>query len=110
MPRITEVDEPLAVDPLSHLLQELDPAAVVLDQIVVRREDGGDLALGAHWRERDLYVVDAARSCVSHSSAGCSCAELCPNPVPHKQEVRVRPIQSTIVYVNDLAETLVVQK
>ena len=40
-----EVDEPLPVKRLRHLLQNLDAPRVVLNQVVVGGEDGGDLAL-----------------------------------------------------------------
>ena len=40
-----ELDEPLAVEVLRHLLQNLDPPQVVLDQVVVGREDRGDFPL-----------------------------------------------------------------
>lgn len=49
-----EVDEPLAVECLRHLLQDRDPPRVVLDQVVVGREDRRDLALGGDGRIRDL--------------------------------------------------------
>ncbi len=38
---MVEFDEPLAIDPLDHLLQELD-AAVVVGQVVVGEDDGGE--------------------------------------------------------------------
>ena len=56
MPRIPEVDEPLAVDPLGHLLQKLDPPVVVLDQVHVCGEDGHDLVLDRKWRERQRQM------------------------------------------------------
>src|SRR5690606_20323614 len=39
------VDEPLLVQPPGHLLKDLDAARVVLDQVDVGGEDGGDAAL-----------------------------------------------------------------
>ena len=49
-----ELDEPFAVEVLGHLFQYLDPPQVVLDQVVVGREDGGDFALSVNRRERNL--------------------------------------------------------
>ena len=63
MPRIAEVDEPLAVDALGHLLQELDPAAVVLDEVVVGGEDGGDLALVDERWNRNCELFRAPCQC-----------------------------------------------
>src|SRR5947209_18232825 len=40
-----KVHEPLPVNQLCHLFQNSDPACVVLDQVVVSGQDGGDLAL-----------------------------------------------------------------
>ena len=40
-----ELDEPLAVEVLRHLLQNLDPPQVVLDQVVVGRENRRDFQL-----------------------------------------------------------------
>ena len=51
MPWKAEVDEPLAIDRLSHLLQDLDASRVVLDQVVVSGEDISDLALGGEGRK-----------------------------------------------------------
>ena len=42
MAREAEVDEPLAVEPKGHLLQDLDAPLAVLDQVVVGGEDAGD--------------------------------------------------------------------
>src|SRR4051794_23741504 len=50
VPRKAEMDEPLAVDGLGHPFQDGDAARVVLDQVVVGAEDGGDFALG--WEGR----------------------------------------------------------
>ena len=51
---VAVIDEPLAVDPVGHLFQNLDPAVVILDQIVVRGQDGCYLALDSQRRERIL--------------------------------------------------------
>ena len=56
-----EVDEPLAVDRLRHLLQDLDAPGVVLDQVVVGREDVGDPALDVEGWERDREVSKYAQ-------------------------------------------------
>ena len=40
-----ELDEPLPVEGLGHLLQYLDAPEIVLDQVVVGGEDGGDFLL-----------------------------------------------------------------
>jgi hypothetical protein len=40
------VDEPLAVEPAGHLLQDLDASLAVFVQVVVGGEDAGDSALG----------------------------------------------------------------
>ena len=45
MAGVAEVDEPLAVETAGHVLQDRDALTVVLDQVVVGREDGGDAAL-----------------------------------------------------------------
>jgi hypothetical protein len=53
---VAEVDEPFAVRPLRELPKQTDPTLVVLDQVVVRREDGCDLALSLEvgYGNRDL--------------------------------------------------------
>lgn len=56
--REPELDEPLAVEVPRHLLQNLDPAQAVLDQVVVRREDTGDLALDFERADRDFGAPD----------------------------------------------------
>ena len=48
-----ELDEPLAVEVLRHLLQNLDPLQVILDQVVVSRENRRDLLLRGE--RRDCY-------------------------------------------------------
>lgn len=53
-----EVDEPLAVEGLRHILQDADAAQVVLDQVVVGREDAGDLALGGEVGELDFEATE----------------------------------------------------
>ena len=40
-----ELDEPLPVEPPGHLLQNLDPPPVVLDQLVIRPQHRRDLLL-----------------------------------------------------------------
>ncbi len=47
MVRETEMNKPLAIKGLGHLLQDLDPAQVVFDQVVVGREDSGNSILDA---------------------------------------------------------------
>ncbi len=64
MPGVPEVDEPLAIDPLGHLLQDLDPPIVVLDEVVVCGEDRGDLALYSkrwqrYWKRLENAKVDS---------------------------------------------------
>src|SRR5258708_7119220 len=59
MPRKTEMHEPLAVKRLRHLLQNGDAARVVLDQIIVGREDGGDFTLDGKRRNRYLNVLES---------------------------------------------------
>ena len=49
-----EVDEPLAVERLGHGFEQGDAARVVLDQVVVGAEDGGDFALDGQGRKRDF--------------------------------------------------------
>jgi hypothetical protein len=44
-----EVDEPLAVEPAGHFLQDFDAPLAVLDQVVVGGEDAGDAALDREW-------------------------------------------------------------
>ena len=46
MPRKPEVHEPLAVERLRDLFEDPDAPRVILDQVVVGSEDGGDFALG----------------------------------------------------------------
>jgi hypothetical protein len=46
-----EVDEPLLVQRPRHLLQDRDPPRVVLDQVVIGREDRGDPLLNIQWRQ-----------------------------------------------------------
>ena len=60
VPRIAEVDKPLAVDPLGHLLKNLNPAIVVVDQVVVRREDRRYLALGRQGRKWNYNAFTAS--------------------------------------------------
>jgi hypothetical protein len=51
MPWESEVYEPLAVESLCHLFQDLDAPGVVLDQVIVGGEDGSDLALSGDRRK-----------------------------------------------------------
>ena len=51
MARVAEVDEPLAIDRPRHLLQQLDPPTVVLDEVVDTVERGGDLRLNVPGRQ-----------------------------------------------------------
>jgi uncharacterized protein YggL (DUF469 family) len=59
-----EVDEPLAVESLHHLLQDGDAAGVVLDEIVVGGEDGGNFALGGERRKEKAIALYSRWSCV----------------------------------------------
>ena len=49
MPGKAEMDEPLAVQVARHLLQDRDAPRVVLDEVIVGAEHGGDAALGGEW-------------------------------------------------------------
>ena len=53
-----EFDEPLPVEGLSHLLQYLDASEVILNQVVVGRENGGDFDLDWYSLETDSQTVD----------------------------------------------------
>jgi len=68
MPGEAEVHEPLAVDGLRHLFEDLDAPGVVLDEVIVGGEDGGDLALDGERIIRDSYflkftLLDTKNSC-----------------------------------------------
>lgn len=56
-----EVDEPLAVEPAGHLLQDLDAPLAVLDQVVVGGEDAGDAALDGEGGTRKSKVRSLSR-------------------------------------------------
>ena len=45
MPGETEIDEPLAVDHLRHLFEDSNPSNVVLIEVIVRGEEGGNFIL-----------------------------------------------------------------
>ena len=51
-----EVNEPLAVEPAGHFLQDLDAPLAVLDQIVVGGEDAGDAALDGECGDINLKI------------------------------------------------------
>ena len=59
-----EVHEPLPVDRLRHLLQDCDPADVVLDQVVVGRESLCDPPLDVERRQGDLTVGNSVSGSV----------------------------------------------
>lgn len=65
-----EVDEPLAVEGLRHLLQYPDAPQVVLDQVVVGREDPGNSALGGEVGERDWKLRKCRQGNAINRSAG----------------------------------------
>ena len=52
--------EPLAVERLGHLLQDLDAQGDVVDQVIVGGEDGGDLDLGG---KRWMHNTKFAEAC-----------------------------------------------
>ena len=54
MPRKAEVDEPFLVEPPGHFFEDRDAARVVLDQVVIGREDRGDALLGGEGWDRRL--------------------------------------------------------
>ena len=56
-----ELDKPLAVEVLCHLLQNLDPPKVVLDQVIVGREYRSDFPLD--WERRKMNL-STSRSCL----------------------------------------------
>ena len=58
MAREAEVDEPLAVEPAGHFLQDLDAPLAVLDQVVVGGENASDAALIGMRRNPDLNLPD----------------------------------------------------
>ena len=60
-----ELDEPLAVEVLRHLLQNLDPPQVVLDQVVVGRENRRDFPLRG---ERGTAIFEGFRSILMSST------------------------------------------
>ena len=55
-----EVDEPLAVEPAGHFLQDSDAPLTVLDQVVVGGEDAGDAALGGEGRVSNWHTTENA--------------------------------------------------
>jgi len=71
-----KLDEPLAVEVLRHLFQNLDPPQVVLDQVVVGREDGGDFALRGEGGDVNLNILEGSfindwRSCPTSNTFDC---------------------------------------
>src|SRR5262249_32903393 len=66
MPRKPEADEPLAVQRPDHLLQNTDAPRVILDQVVVGGEDGGDLDLGSDRRDTDFDFSNSGRGGMSN--------------------------------------------
>ncbi len=62
------MDKPLAVQTLRHVFQDLDAAGVVLDQVVVGGEHGGDLALDGERRQCYLEVSQDVKIYVRHTS------------------------------------------
>ena len=52
----TKLDEPFAVEILRHFLENFDAPEIILDQIVVGREDGGDFALFGERGEVDFLT------------------------------------------------------
>src|SRR5450830_618546 len=53
-----EADEPLLVEATGHLLQNRDAPRVVLDQVVVGGEDGGDAALLSQTWQVNLHALE----------------------------------------------------
>ena len=49
---VAELDEPFAIDPLGQLLLDLDPAATILYEFVVGRENRSDFPLNGESRKR----------------------------------------------------------
>ena len=49
MAGVAKVDEPLALEPAGHSLQDRDAPLAVLDQVVLEGEDAGDSALDGEW-------------------------------------------------------------
>ena len=64
-----ELDEPFAVDVLGYLLQDLDAPQVVLDQVVVGGEDGGDFLLDTLLRNWRFNLFE---NCLSKQRLGSS--------------------------------------
>ena len=50
------MDEPFSVDGLCHILKNLDASGVVLDEVVVGTEDGGNFALGREWGKWNFNI------------------------------------------------------
>ncbi|PWG68233.1 hypothetical protein DF186_25550, partial [Enterococcus hirae] len=70
MHRETEVDDPLPVHRLGHLLQKLDSPQVVLDQRVICRQDRRKPILDGDRRKGDAHPALVAQvDVVSHGRA-----------------------------------------
>src|SRR5450756_13387 len=61
-----EADEPFFVEQARGLFQQSNPAAVVLDQVVVGGEDGGDLLLNSLRRANNRKALEVASANAFH--------------------------------------------
>src|SRR5690554_3688741 len=106
MPREAEVDEPLLVQPPGHLLKDLDTTRVVLDEVVVGREDGGDTILYPKLWDQNVDIT----KCRLVNYWSCCATRIClyPFPLIHQEVVDERRIMFRTI--NDNAIDLLVRK
>src|SRR4051812_25011025 len=76
MPRVPEVHEPLAVDGLGHLLEDLDAAVGVCNEGVGARQQLGYASLGSEGRQMDVNRVQVVAVDTWHRTRSISCPEV----------------------------------
>ena len=58
MTRKAELDKPYSLDCARYLLKDFVAAGVVIEQVVVGTEQGGDLALSWKWRSWNTQIFN----------------------------------------------------
>ena len=76
MARIPKVHEPFAVDAPRHLLQQPDATVVVLDEVVICGENGGNLALYWEWWQYDRESLQDPQVDAGNCRPNCTISDM----------------------------------
>src|SRR5262249_39139331 len=91
----TKADEPLPVKLLRCLLQQRHPPPVIVDQIIVGREDVGDATLNGLWGKAENEIPDFLTANVRDSHSPGYVLHV-GNELGRSDDIRQQPLLKTV--------------